>query len=111
SATEQRDELATLHSITSSPPPCPGRGPPSVFCTLHPAVRGTVRFLQRHEHGRGRAPSFGGVAETSPLHETAGSESRLWIFDLVSRGAAERKAETSAPSLSGGRGQIGRFAS
>jgi hypothetical protein len=27
-------------------------------------IRGTVRFLQRHEHGRGQAPSFGGVAET-----------------------------------------------
>src|SRR5262245_4950073 len=29
-----------------------------------PAVRGTVRFLRRHEDGRGQAPSFGGVAET-----------------------------------------------
>src|SRR5262245_65553893 len=28
------------------------------------AVRGTVRFLRRYEHGRGQAPSFGGVAET-----------------------------------------------
>src|SRR5262245_22008916 len=26
-----------------------------------PAVRGTVRFLRRHEDGRGQAPSFGGV--------------------------------------------------
>src|SRR5260221_14371700 len=26
--------------------------------------RGTVRFLRRHEHCRGQAPSFGGVAET-----------------------------------------------
>src|SRR4029450_6602179 len=34
----------------------------------------TVRFL------RGQAPSSGGVAETS-MHETAGHESRLWIFD------------------------------
>src|SRR5215831_6750405 len=52
-----------------------------------------------------------GALQKPALHETAGSESRLWIFDLVSSGAAERKAETSAPSLSGGRGQIGRFAS
>src|SRR6516164_674121 len=29
-----------------------------------PRFRGTVRFLRRHEHGRGQAPSFGGVAET-----------------------------------------------
>jgi hypothetical protein len=28
------------------------------------AIRLTVRFLRRHEHGRGQAPSFGGVAET-----------------------------------------------
>ena len=28
------------------------------------AIRRTVRFLRRHEHGRGQAPSFGGVAET-----------------------------------------------
>jgi hypothetical protein len=28
------------------------------------AIRVTVRFLQRHEDGRGQAPSFGGVAET-----------------------------------------------
>src|SRR5215831_2327766 len=27
-------------------------------------IRQTVRFLRRHEHGRGQAPSFGGVAET-----------------------------------------------
>src|SRR5262249_5929720 len=43
-----------------------------------------------------------GALQKPALHETAGSESRLWIFDLVSSGAAERKAETSAPSLSGG---------
>src|SRR5215831_13796657 len=29
-----------------------------------PTFRRTVRFLRRHEHGRGQAPSFGGVAET-----------------------------------------------
>jgi hypothetical protein len=28
------------------------------------AIRRTVRFLRRHEHGRGQARSFGGVAET-----------------------------------------------
>src|SRR5262245_9995190 len=28
------------------------------------AIRVTVRFLRRHEDGRGQAPSFGGVAET-----------------------------------------------
>jgi hypothetical protein len=31
---------------------------------MRTAIRRTVRFLQRHEHGRGQAPSFGGVAET-----------------------------------------------
>src|SRR6516162_3568530 len=35
------------------------------------------------------------------MHETAGYESRLWIFDQVSSGAAERKQETNAPSRSG----------
>ena len=41
------------------------------------------------------------------LHETAGHESRLWIFDLVSGRAAERKEETNAPSLSGDEGKLG----
>jgi hypothetical protein len=45
------------------------------------------------------------------MHETAGHESRLWIFDPVSSRAAERKQETNAPSLSGDDGKIGRFAS
>jgi hypothetical protein len=31
------------------------------------------------------------------LHETAGHKSRLWIFDQVSSGAAEREQETNAP--------------
>src|SRR5262249_62280798 len=45
------------------------------------------------------------------MHETAGHESRLWIFDPVSGRAADKKHETNAPSLSGDDGQIGRFAS
>ena len=35
------------------------------------------------------------------MHETAGHESRLWIFDPVSSRAVERKQETNAPSFSG----------
>src|SRR6516162_1881849 len=38
-------------------------------------IRGTVRFLRRHEDGRSQAPSFGGVAET---------------FDARNRGARVR---------------------
>ena len=34
------------------------------------------------------------------MHETAGHESRLWIFDPVSGRAADKKHETNAPSLS-----------
>ena len=41
------------------------------------------------------------------MHETAGYESRLWIFDQVSSGAAERKQETNAPSRSGDDGKLG----
>src|SRR5262249_35986667 len=37
------------------------------------------------------------------MHETAGHKSRLWIFDQVSSGAAERKQDTNARSRSGGR--------
>ena len=35
-----------------------------VLAPVFAAIRLTVRFLRRHEHGRGQAPSFGGVAET-----------------------------------------------
>jgi len=62
--------------------------------------RRTVRFLRRHEHGRGQAPSFGGVAETFDARNR-GARDGLWIFDQVSSGAAERKQETNAPSRSG----------
>jgi hypothetical protein len=41
------------------------------------------------------------------MHETAGHESRLWIFDRVSSRAAYRKHETNAPSLSGDDGKLG----
>ena len=46
------------------------------------------------------------------LHETAGHESRLWIFDPDLVAAQLRgKQETNAPSCLWGRRQIGRFAS
>jgi len=38
--------------------------PPTRFFSRVDGLRRTVRFLRRHEHGRGQAPSFGGVAET-----------------------------------------------
>jgi len=41
------------------------------------------------------------------MHETAGHESRLWIFDPVSGRAADKKHETNAPSLSGDDGKLG----
>ena len=41
------------------------------------------------------------------MHEMAGHKSRLWIFDQVSSGAAERKRETNAPSRSGDDGKLG----
>jgi hypothetical protein len=41
------------------------------------------------------------------MHETAGYQSRLWIFEQVSSGAAERKQETNAPSRSGDDGKLG----
>jgi hypothetical protein len=41
------------------------------------------------------------------MHETAGHKSRLWIFDQVSSGAAERKQETNAPSRSEDDGKLG----
>ena len=41
------------------------------------------------------------------MHETAGYQSRLWLFEQVSSGAAERKQETNAPSRSGDEGKLG----
>jgi hypothetical protein len=40
------------------------------------------------------------------MHETAGHESRLWIFDPVSSRALERKQETNAPSFSWDDGKL-----
>jgi hypothetical protein len=41
------------------------------------------------------------------LHETAGHECRLWIFDPVCSRAAERKHERNAPSLTWDDGKWG----
>src|SRR5262252_3939809 len=41
------------------------------------------------------------------MHETAGHESRLWIFDPVSSRAAEREQERNGPSLSWDDGKLG----
>jgi hypothetical protein len=38
-----------------------------------------VRFLRRHEHGRGQAPSFGGVAET---FDARNREARVQAMDI-----------------------------
>ena len=40
------------------------------------------------------------------MHETAGHESRLWIFDPVSSRAVESKQETNAPSFPGDDGKL-----
>src|SRR5262249_38140038 len=65
SALDCRTGRALLHLSYSCAPPILT----SALVTHDPQrssgrIRGTVRFLRRHEHGRGQPPSFGGVAET-----------------------------------------------
>jgi hypothetical protein len=56
-ANRRHMQRSKLHSIGS-----PARA--SRIGGTSKGIRATVRFLRRHEHGRGQAPSFGGVAET-----------------------------------------------
>jgi hypothetical protein len=65
---------------------------PIISCRRAAAIRGTVRFLRRHDRGQGQVLRFRGVAEPS-LHETADHESRLWRFGWVGQTFYEGRHE------------------